>query len=69
MTRNHRVTQWAGNVFRDNLEVYTQCVKLLSNNQHFVMPPLFHVKRPMLFGVSQALAVSQTGYMTRQGSD
>ena len=37
--------------------------------QNVVVPPLSHVKRPELLGVSQDLAVSQTGYIARQGSD
>ena len=33
--------------------------------RHNVVPPLSHVKTPELCGVSQDLAVSQTGYITR----
>ena len=37
--------------------------------QNIVVQPLSHVKRPELLGISQDLAVSQTGYITRQVSD
>ena len=38
--------------------------------QNVVVPPLSHVKRPeFFFGVSQDLAISQTGYITRKSSE
>ena len=55
-------TLWRGNSLRKALWIFR-------TRQNVLVPPLSYVKRPEFLGVLQDLSVSQTSYITSQGTD